>query len=198
MKLSTLIETSRDYELGKISEQEYIDFLNDVYVNGSIPLKKKIMSVMNVLFDFDYDDDDIFNRYMQLEMNKFWYIMLKYTDIELEEEYITEENYELLFPLIYKSIKGIAGIDFDYTMNLLNEMKNDIEHDGIIHVFEELSNTDFGELIEADSNLIKDLKNNQDFINNLVQVFNHVNPNVGQINKKIEQSIIKEINKTKE
>ena len=178
MKLSTLVKTSRDYKLGKISEQEYINFLNDVYVNGSIPLKQKIMSVMNVLFDFDYDNDDIFNRYMQLEMNKFWYIMLKYTDIELEEEYINEENYELLFPLVYKAIKEIAGIDFDYTMDLLETIKNDFEKNEIISVFSKLSETDFSELAKADKELLNDLNNNKDLVNDLVQFFNHTYPHI--------------------
>ena len=197
MKLSTLVKTSRDYKLGKISEQEYINFLNDVYVNGSIPLKQKIMSVMNVLFDFDYDNDDIFNRYMQLEMNKFWYIMLKYTDIELEEEYINEENYELLFPLVYKAIKEIAGIDFDYTMDLLETIKNDFEKNEIISVFSKLSETDFSELAKADKELLNDLNNNKDLVNDLVQLFNHTNPHIKKINQELEKKIMNEIKEKK-
>lgn len=197
MKLSVLVETSRDYELGKIEEKEFVDFLNGVYVDGFIPLKQKMMSVMSVLFDFDYDDNDIFKRYMQLEMNKFWYIVMKYTDIELEDEYITEENYDLLFPLVYNSVKQIAGIDFDYTMDLLETIKNDFEKNEIISVFSKLSETDFSELAKADKELLNDLNNNKDLVNDLVQLFNHTNPHIKKINQELEKKIMNEIKEKK-
>ena len=198
MKLSELIKIYHDVQEEKISQEEFVKILDQIWVTGHISLREKIASVINVLFGFEYDEQDILERYMQLEMNKFWYILMVYIDIEFEFEYATEENYELLFPLFYESIKKIAGYDFDYTMNLFNEIKTDIQHDGLLNSLGELSNTDFSELIKADNDLISQINNNQDMIKNLVELFNHANPVIGEINEKIGKKVVKKINKTEE
>ena len=198
LKLSELIKLYHDVEEEKISQEEFVEILNKIWVKGHIPLREKISSVINVLFGFEYEEQDMLERYMQLEMNKFWYILMVYIDIEFEMEYATEENYELLFPLLYESVKKIAGYDFDYTMNLFNEIKIDIQHDGLFGSLGELAHTDFSELVKADNDLISQINNNQDMVKNLVELFNHANPEVGEINKKIEEKVVKQINKTED
>lgn len=198
MKLSELIKLYHDVENEDISQEEFVNILNQVWVKGHIPLRDKISSVINVLFGFEYEEENLLERYMQLEMNKFWYILMVYVDIEFEKEYATEENYELLFPLLYESIKKIAGYDFDYTMNLFDEIKTDIQHDGLLDVLGELATTDFSELVKADNNLVSEINNNKELVKNLVELFNHVDPTMSEINKKMGETVVKKMNKTSE
>lgn len=198
MKLSELIKLYHDVNLELITYEEFKEVLNSVYVKAYMPLKEKIANVTNVLFGFEYNEESDIEKYAQLEMNKFWYIMMPYVDIEIESDYINEENYELLYPSFNNAIRIYADKDINHAFSILDNMLEDSRYGQIIDIFQSLSGTNFEDLIKADNELIKQLSENQDFVSNLVQLFNHTNPTVGQINKNIEKSIVEEINKTKE
>jgi len=198
MKLSEVIKLHQSYQMNEMTHDAFVEALNNVYVKSYITIREKIAGVINVLFGCEYDEESIVERYAQLEMNKFWYIMMLYTDIEMEEEYINEDNYELLYPTLSTAIYTYAMNDFSVTLRIMEQIINDNRYGEMIEIFESISGTNFDELIQKDNEVMNALKGDKEFINNLVQLFNHTDPAIGKINKEIEKSVAKEIKKTKE
>lgn len=197
MRLSEVVKAHQDYEAKKITQDEFVDSMNRIFVRDSITIREKLACVMSVLFGFDYDENDVIEKYAQLEMNKFWYIMLAYMDIDFEEDCVNEENYDLLYPTLSRAIYTYALPDFERTLELLDRIDRDSKYGELLDIFGEISNTNFSELIESDKEVIQTI-NNPEFVSNLVQLANFINPTNEKINKKIEKTVAENLNKTKE
>lgn len=198
MRLSEVVKAHQDYKENKIDNNEFIELMNRIFVKDCITLREKLACVINVLFGFNYDEDDIIERYAQLEMNKFWYIMLSYTDIIFEEEYVNEDNYELLYPTLSKAIFTYALSDFERTLDILKQIDIDSKYSELLGVFESIAGTNYDELIKSNNEIIKTINDNPEFINNLVQLSNFTNPMIEKVNKAMEKTVSKNLNKTKE
>ena len=66
MKLHELIELYHMKNKDKISEEEFVEKLNSVYVKNYIPLREKIANVINILPKFVESDDLCFQAFKSI------------------------------------------------------------------------------------------------------------------------------------
>lgn len=196
MKLADLIELCKKYIDGDIDLEFFKQECDKVFVKHSISLRQKIYGILYVLFECMYDDD-LMERFVSLEMNKFWYILLMYCDIDAtqESEYCTEENYELIREAtMYDAILSIARYDYEDTLRIFNEIINYVNSMSNQEIFQNLANTDFSKLIEADKALFEDIRKNEELIKDLADITRMNNPELQSVKKNMEKTVIEKIN----
>lgn len=193
--LKELIDICNKYANKEINIDEFKKILDELFVHSLISLRDKVYSSIYILFDCEYSDD-LLERFVSLEMNKFWYIVLRYCNIDAmkEQEYCTEDNYELLYMTIYEPIMSIIRDDYNNTMKIFDSIVNYINSETYNNMFSDLMNTDFAKIAEADKMLFEELKNNETMIQNLADITRATNPNIQKIKKDMDQQIVKEIN----
>lgn len=193
--LKELIDVCNKYSNNEINLDEFKKILEEVLILKQIPLKDKVWGSMYVLFECEYTDD-LYEKFITLEMNKFWYIILRYCGIsgEEEQELCTEENYELLYNTVYRAIMTLIQDDYNDTMRIFNNIVSYANFDA---VFEQLSNIallDPEKMEEVNKSFIDDLKDNEGLIQSLVDVMKITNPEIIKRKKDIEKQVIKDIN----
>lgn len=195
LTLKKLIDLCNQFTNEEIDLDTFKTECDKFFVNGFISLRDKIYSVMYVLFSCEYSED-LLERFMSLEMNKFWYIILRYCGIDatMEQEYCTEENYDLLRGLVYDPIMTIIKNDYSQVIDIFNQMINYINFKSYEDMFSDLINTDFSKLIEADKAFFEDLKENENMIKDLADITRSTNPTLKKMEKIIDKQIINNIN----
>lgn len=190
-----LVDMCNQFKNQEISIDEFKQKCDEIFVKNSLGIREKVYSVMYVLFYCDYSDD-LLERFVSLEMNKFWYITLVYCgiDAEKEKEYCTEENYDLIRPLIFDAIMSISGNDYLETMKLLDSIISYVYAMDNQDMYKSLMETDFATLIESDRKLIEDLQKNESIIKDLADITRSTNPQLSNINSMIEKQVVNEIN----
>lgn len=193
--LKELIDVCSRYSNNEINFDEFKKILEDCLIMKRLSLKDKVFSSMYVLFECEYTDD-LYEKFITLEMNKFWYIILRYCGISVidNNELCTEENYELLYNTIYNAIMTLIKDDYDDTMRIFD---NIISYTNFDTVFEQLSDVallDPEKIKEVNTTFLKDLKDSQSLIQNLADVMKLTNQEIKDQKKDIEKQVIKDIN----
>ena len=195
VKLKELIEQCDKYANGEITQEELIEWSKKVIIVSYLPIRNKVMNVMNVLFSCIYTED-LLERFITLEMNKFWYLLLGYTNIEIDNELLTEQNYDLLFIICYRWLKESVGIDYDICLDIFDKIMKHVDSLDLKSTFSELANTDFAELIKSDKEMINYLNNNKELIKDLSNILVNSDPNIQVIKDVINKQVQENINKT--
>ena len=193
--IKNLIDICNQLYNQEISLDEFKKACDEFSVRNSLSIREKITNVMYVLFNCDYSDD-LLERFISLEMNKFWYIVLAYCNIDasLEVEYCTEENYDLLYSLLFNAIMSFIKNDYDDTMRVFDSIINYVNALENQNLLNGLLNTDFSQLIESDKQLIEDLMKNEDIIGNLADIVRFNNSDINNINTNISKQVVNTIN----
>lgn len=197
VNMKEILDQSVKFLEGEISHEELINWSEKVHFYPYLPIREKIFNILYVLLNCQYSDD-LTERFISLEMNKFWYMLISYTNIELNDELITEDNYNILFAVCYQWIYENVKTDYDVCLSLFDTILNVLKVEDLSMIFEELANTNFGDMIKSNNELVTSLTNNKEMVKNLANIMIYSNQDLSDVKNHISKNIIEEINSQKE
>ena len=122
VKLSEVLEKIYGFKNGEITQEELDAWCPCIKFNLSLITRKKCEIINDIINGGAYNND-IVDSFVELEMNKFWYGMLSYTNIDISEtELLTEENYEILNMFLYNWILGYIEKDYNVFLQMFDRM----------------------------------------------------------------------------
>lgn len=158
IKLEEAIEICNKFINREITQEELEAWGNTIEIQLYIPIASKSFYAKKVVEECFYSDD-MGVKIAQLEMNKFWYILLKYTNIYTEnEDLFTIDNYDILYPVIGYWLKGIVQNDYEVIMKMIDDMLNYANVLTMTNSVEELSKIDLKAVAKSNKEIQKLLK----------------------------------------
>lgn len=122
VKLSEVLEKINGFKNGKVTQEELDAWCPCIKFNLSLTTRKKCEIINDIINGGAYSND-IVDSFVELEMNKFWYGMLSYTNIDISEtKLLTEENYEILNMFLYSWILGYIEKDYNVFLQMFDRM----------------------------------------------------------------------------
>ena len=112
-------------EITKEDLKEWLD--NNLYIKRYLPLQTKCAIVTHILLEDNFlgIDNNIIIAY-QIELKKFYRILLSYTNIDVSEceDLMTMENYDIIMMCVGNVLYSLIGEDYNRTVDLLNNTIN--------------------------------------------------------------------------
>lgn len=112
-------------EITKEDLKEWLD--NNLYIKRYLPLQTKCAIITHILLEDNFlgIDDNIIIAY-QIELKKFYRILLSYTNIDVSEceDLMTMENYDIIMMCVGNVLYSLIGEDYNRTVDLLNNTIN--------------------------------------------------------------------------
>lgn len=158
IQLEEVIDVCQKFINKEITQKELEEWGNTIEIQLYIPIVLKGVYARKVVEECLYSDE-IATKITQLEMNKFWYVLLKYTNIYTEnEDLFTIDNYDILYPVIGYWLKGIVQYDYDVIIGMIEQMLNYGNVLMMSNSIEELSKIDLKALSKSNKEIQKLLK----------------------------------------
>ena len=158
IQLEEVIDVCNKFINGKMSQEELEAWGNTIEIRLYMPIATKGVYARKVVEECLYSDD-IATKITQLEMNKFWYVLLKYTNIYTEnEDLFTIDNYDILYPVIGYWLKGIVQQDYNVIIDMIEQMLNYANVLTMANSVEELSKVDLKAVAKSNKEIQKLLK----------------------------------------
>ena len=124
VKLSEVLEKVNGFIDGIYTQEDLDQWCSKIVFTLRITTREKYMIIYTILNELEYSDET-YERFIELEMNKFWYGMLFYTNIDIsEKELLTEENYDILSRFLTPWIVGYVGNDYNILLNMFDKVWN--------------------------------------------------------------------------
>ena len=194
--IDEVIEMCEKYMNKEIIQEDLQEWWNtNIKIRFYLPIGEKSYVVDRVLNRLDYGTDFVSNSVF-LEMYKFWYILLEYTNIDnTDEDKFTIDNYDLLFPNIYTGIVSLSGLDYQCVEKILDNALNFTNVNTLMSLGNTIEDTDFKEIAKLNKNLTKMLKN-PEFLKDLSDIAKINTTEEGKkMEKLLQEEAIKIVNK---
>ena len=158
IQLEEVIDVCNKFINGEINQEELEAWGNTIEIRLYMPVATKGVYARKVVEECLYSDD-MATKITQLEMNKFWYVLLKYTNIYTEnEDLFTIDNYDILYPVIGYWLKGIVQQDYNVIIDMIEQMLNYANVLTMANSVEELSKVDLKAVAKSNKEIQKLLK----------------------------------------
>lgn len=197
VKMSELLDQCNKFLDGKITHEELIQWSEKVQFFPFLPIREKMFNIMYVLMDCVYSSD-LTERFITLEMNKFWYLLIPYTNIELDDALMTEDNFDIIYAMCYSWIYDRVKSDYDICLSLFNTVMNILKQEDLAKTFEDLADTNFGDMIKSNNELVDNLSKNKDTIRDLANIMIYNNGDFSKLKDNLSRQIKDEVIEKKE
>lgn len=132
-----------------------------IKVRFYLPAGEKAYVVDRILNKLSYATDFVDNSVF-LEMNKFWCILLEYTNIDnTNEDLFTVDNYDIMFPNLYIGLINQVGIDYQIVEKILDNAINFTNLNTLMSLGDTLEKTDLKKIAKLDKDILNLLKNQE-------------------------------------
>ena len=170
VKLSEVLDKIYGFKNGEVTQEELDAWCPCIKFNLSLTTRKKCEIINDIINGGAYSKD-IVDSFVELEMNKFWYGMLSYTNIDISEtELLTEENYEILNMFLYNWILGYIEKDYNVFLQMFDRMYTYMTNTVVAQTLIE-SIAEIGMTSEKNSeDFISFIKENPKTLNDLAQI----------------------------
>lgn len=170
VKLSEVLEKIYGFKNGEVTQKELDAWCPCIKFNLSLTTRKKCEIINDIINGGAYSND-VVDSFVELEMNKFWYGMLSYTNIDISEtELLTEENYEILNMFLYHWILGYIEKDYNIFLQMFDRMYTHMTNTVVAQTLIE-SIAEIGMTSEKNSeDFISFIKENPKTLNDLAQI----------------------------
>lgn len=170
VKLSEVLEKIYGFKNGVVTQEELDAWCPCIKFNLSLTTRKKCEIINDIINGGAYSND-VVDSFVELEMNKFWYGMLSYTNIDISEtELLTEENYEILNMFLYNWILGYIEKDYNVFLQMFDRMYTYMTNTVVAQTLIE-SIAEIGMTSEKNSeDFISFIKENPKTLNDLAQI----------------------------
>lgn len=175
IELPEVINICNKFLKGKISFEDFEEFCDNILIRAYLTFYEKVVCLNKLLFESDYASEDILPyKVMQLEMYKFWYVILSYTNIKIDgyEELLSIDNYDILCPLIEPLIITYTYNDYHKIENIINTTIDYRNLSQLVDGMNEVSKVDFNNLAADTKEYIKIIEENKELITSLSSLIN--------------------------
>lgn len=192
IKISDCIKNVENFIKGEIDENEYENQLNKIGVRIYLPIINKMTIIMELINSMNISRSIMDGEAVIIELYKniFYKVILEgYGQIDLlEKDYLTYENYDLLYPTYGIYIKSFCKEDLNNFMDMLRDV---LSFNGIFNLNEKIKNINEDEIKNSTKEIEKmlnGLKDNEKLINNLSTIISYNDP----IYNKVKKEMLKE------
>lgn len=191
--IKVLIEKSKDFLSGKITQEEMAEFGDLINVKSYIPILDKmriIMSIVNQQMYSDVETQEV--KMVELYKNIFFYIVLQeYGGIDCHDrEYITYTNYDLLYPIFAPFILSYCKEDYDMIVSMLKDTITLYQSQGVLDNLKDINMESLKQNTESNNALIESLKSNKKLINDLKEISIMNDPNTKKLVNEINKAVL--------
>lgn len=169
--LNEVLEIGNKYKNGEMTYDELKEWGDTILVRTYMPIREKVERITKILFDETYSEE-IMERFLELEMNKFWFLLLGYTNIEINEEtdLLTEDNYNLVFGLLGDWLLNFIKLDYDRSIELFDRIYNYLNVEDLRQSFNNLAGTDFNKMMESNQSLLEFFSQDREGMDKLLKL----------------------------
>lgn len=169
--LNEVLEIGVKYRDGEMTYEELKAWGDTMFIRTYMPIREKIERITKILFDEIYSEDTM-ERFLELEMNKFWILLLGYTNIEINEEtdLLTEDNYNLAFGLLGDWLLNFVKLDYDRSIELFDSIYNYLNVEDLRQSFNNLAGTDFSKMMESNQSLLEFFSQDREGMDKLLKL----------------------------
>ena len=197
VQFSELIEKCKAYMASELSQEEFEAYCDKIYFRTYLPLEDKISILNNVLDGKFYDIDDISFTTLQIELFKFYVILLNgYTNIEFSEDDTTLENYNICMSSLGNGMLTVCGIDYQRTVDMLKEYLSYYNIGNLLSMATKINNTSFDEYTKEQKKMFNWIKKNPNVFEDIKEIVQYQDPRTKEFIKNMEESVIKNVNKS--
>lgn len=198
--LELIIEKSKDFISGKISQEEMAIFGGEITIRSYLPILDKMGIIMSITGQHVYsavETQEI--KTVELYRNIFFYLILGgYAGIDCSNrELITYSNYDLLYPIFTPFILSYCREDYNLTMEMLKESINLYNIQGIAEGLNSINEDALKEATKANKDLMRELGENKDLIHELREIASFNDPMTKKVVNEVKKIAIDEANKKK-
>lgn len=194
IELEEVIKVCSDFINGNITQEELQKWGNTIQLRLYIPIQEKKDCANYIVNECMYSDE-ISQKIMELEMYKFWHILLKYTNIRVKDELLTTENYDLIYPVIGYWLLGFCKSDYLVVIDMIEQITNYTNVFSLVEPLEKMSTIDLKKVAKTDKDILNILKN-PELVKNLATIAEHnMDKEQKLIVEAMKEGVLKEINK---
>lgn len=189
--LSEVIKKCEDFDKGN-SEKEVLDELGSrITVKSYLPILEK----MEILYDFYFSKNSLFSsiegEIIEFEMNKFWKILLRYTNIEIDDKKLCNlDNYDLCFSMIHDYIVQFCYIDYNRTCKMVSDYMIMTCVKMISSYFEEMDTKEIENSNKEMKEFLKTLTNDKELISELNSLLILNDPNTKRMIENLKKQAL--------
>lgn len=189
--LSEVIKKCEDFDKGN-SKKEVLDELGSrITVKSYLPILEK----MEILYDFYFSKNSLFSsvegEIIEFEMNKFWKILLRYTNIEIDDKKLCNlDNYDLCFSMIHDYIAQFCYIDYNRTCKMVSDYMTMACVKMISSYFEEMDTKGIENSNKEMKEFLKTLTNDKELISELNSLLILNDPNTKKMIENLKKQAL--------
>ena len=122
VKLSEVLEKIKGFIDGIYTQEDLDNWCSCIEFYPKLTTREKYNKIDDIIHNKEYSTD-VFESFIELEMNKFWYGLLGYTNIDISEtELLTEENYDILNVFFTDWALGYIEKDYEKFLRLFDSL----------------------------------------------------------------------------
>lgn len=180
LKLSEVIKICKEIKMGNLDQEAIAELLEPIVVVSYLPIMEKYKIITLILYGQNEDNkDDVQSQMLYIENQKFWSILMAYTNIDIEtEEYLQNvTNYDLIMSTVGNILIALCQYDYERSCQMLD---NAIQLSNIHNLLFIAENIDIesvskqNEQFKEAVNYLKDNKETVDKIAKIIEVNNGI------------------------
>ena len=195
--LEEVVKICNDYNSGKLDDEDLDEFGQRIAIRPYISILEKSAGIMLLTTQAEYSDtDNISQKIAEMYMNKFFHILLDcYTNIEINDELVTLENYDLISPLLKDFILQYCKNDYAEFNEMLKDTLQVGNLEELIGIFNRIDVKNLEKANQSLNDTFKQLQNNEDLIGKLSDIASFNDPLTSKVVNEIKKKAVKKSTK---
>lgn len=178
IKLEEVIDMCAKYHNQEISLDEFKGFADKIFIQKYIPISQKATMINYILLCDEFlgvSDESILS--MEIELKKFFRIMLAYTNIDTadSDHLMTMHNYDLIMMYLGDVIESFCKQDYSRTINMLENAMNYSNINNLLNLIT-YTYSDNSDMSNDLSDTLKLLNDNRDILDKVSEVIKFDKP----------------------
>ena len=186
---SEMVDMCVKYINKEITLDELRKWGDKVVFKRYLPLQDKMLILSKVVFYNSYSDD-ITQRIIQLQLYKFFDILLSYTNIEVETLDVTIDNYDICNSVLGDWLLTISGVDYYKTIELLNDYMNYTNIEQIVTTGQNLNNVSLSEYNQVQKDFMNKMENDPTMLKDMLNLLKYNDPSLSSLNDAIKMETL--------
>lgn len=180
-----VINVCAQFMLGEIDKEFLDEWCKKIYIKNYLPLSDKIsISLGSFLL-----------RESFLEGFRFWFGLLRYTNIKIEPEdeiLCNLDSYNICYPILGPWLLTYCGPDYNILNHMIDEYLNLRKMEDLGEALGKLDEEVLGEQIKEMTETLGDLTKNKKVIKDMATILSMNDPSLKKVSDEINASALKE------
>lgn len=180
-----VIDVCTKYINKEISLEELRKWGDKVVFKKYLPIATKTLLVSKVMYS-NYYSEDLTQRMIELQMYKFFDILLAYTNIVVEDTDVNVDNYDICNSILGDWLLTYSAIDYSKTIELLNDYMNYNNIEQIVSTGEIINNVSLTEYNQVQKDFMNKMDSNPEMLKDMIDILKLNDPNLAALNDSIK------------